>query len=245
MSRFLSALAATLLAGAAQAGELAVIESSGAPALPPGGVVADDRPLAVPAGGRVVLMDASGRTLALAGPFEGVPTLKADGGDSRLLQAVATLVASTGHDVTTVGATRGYAWRIGSVKTLADVMALDASEGGRACLYDLSKAELVRSPTDTQPEATLMAVNSGEAATLAWPADSPRIAWPADVPLRDGESYLIEQPAKQTVAEVTIKILQGEPASLPGRLQQFVEAGCDDQARLLLALMANEAGKGG
>ena len=243
----LGALTFGLLASgimAAQAEDFVVVESS-VPALAAGASVASGSALTIPDKGRVVLLAASGQIVTLTGPFQGVPAAAAGGaGDSRLLTAVASLVHANQQESGSVGAVRAadVPWRADTIKAPHDVLAIDATDGGDACLDDLGNAILTRKPSAAAGSVTIHAMDGDATATVAWPAAAVRVPWPAALKLVDGASYVMEGAGQESAAIATIHLLPpGAPKSDIQRVTQLAEIGCTDQAKLLLGAIVKAA----
>ena len=229
---------------AATADDYVVIESS-VPALPAGATVAAGAALDVPARGRVVLVSASGKVVTVNGPFQGSPPAGADAGQPAsgdILKILPTLLNDADRRQS-LGAVRGVdsAWRSDAVTTPADALAIDATDGGDACVDDPSRAELMHNPANSGT-MTIQAMGSGASVALDWQKDAVRLPWPATLPLTDGDQYLFEQASQDGAAIVTIHLLPAAPsAGFVERAARMAAAGCTDQARLLLAAIAKTA----
>jgi hypothetical protein len=240
-------LAATLLTlpFAARAEDFVVIESS-APALAVGTQIAGNAPVNLPEKTRLVLLSASGRTLVLTGPFQGVAKSEGAGGDSRLLTAVASLVRSNAQESGSVGAVRAadIGWRLETAKDVSDVLAVDASNGGDVCLEGGRQALIVHNPHGPAGRTTIQAADSNAAAAIDWTPGAARAPWPSKLPLADGAQYLIEQQGQSSVAIATLHLLPAAPgASDLQLLVRLTEAGCTDQGRLLVSMIAKQAAR--
>ena len=235
-------LLALALIAPAIAEDLVVIESS-SPQIAVGSVIASGAAITLPAGARAVLVSAAGRTVALAGPYSGTPGSGAAGGDSRLLTALASLVQRKAEDTSSVGAVRagGNAWRFDTVASLADVMAIDLDGGGETCLYDVAGAEVARNPTSPSSSANIFNVQTGASAAVQWTKVGARMPWPKPLTLEHGQTYMVERPGQSQSTLVTIKVLSAIAPNDLQRAAQLAAAGCEDQARLLLALVAKQA----
>lgn len=234
-------LIAAIASSAARAEDFIVIDSS-APDVPVGSALASGAAIAVPDKDRVVLVGASGRVVTLSGPFQGVPASAAAGpANNQVFAAVKSLVGGDRKDSSSVGVARAadVKWRADITKTLTDVTAIDASDGGEACLYDPAKAELIRKPWGGPGTVTLHALEGGASAPVQWPHSAAPLPWPATMPLADGHSYAIELQGQPVIVVTTIHLLRPDPgASDIDRVAQMAEKGCTDQARLLLSLVA-------
>ena len=244
MLRTLPVLTFLLLLGgglAARAEDYVVVESSAAE-IKTGSMIATGTTLTIPDKARVVLMSGSGKTVALNGPFKGAPPAGDGSGDSSALRAVVAMLGSDDQRQTP-GAVRAadVAWRNDVVKTFKDVVAVDATDGGDVCLYDPAAAQVTHNPA--KPGTMIIHATDGDvAATLTWPAATALMPWPKQLKIEDGTTFLIEQPDQSEAALATIHLLSADKAKSDiERVAQMAEAGCKDQAHLLLAVIAKTA----
>ena len=106
----LAAIAALALAGAAKAASAAdvVVLDSTISSIAAGDVVAEDAPVAIPGGGSVTIILASGETLILSGPYNG-PI-----GEARTVEAAGLdgITATRRGETKVLGAVRAPKWDI-------------------------------------------------------------------------------------------------------------------------------------
>jgi hypothetical protein len=232
----------------ARAEEFAVIASS-VPAVPAGATVSSGASLDIPAKGRIVLVAASGQVVALKGPYHGPPTSskRSAGPPEGDVVTIFSALVGSGEQRQTAGVVRGVVhtgdapWRQAAAKAPADVLAIDATNGGDVCLYDVNRAELIHDPAHSGP-MSIEAMNGGAKATVDWPAHATRAPWPKTLPLADGENFLFQQSDDNAAAVATIHVLPESGAeSNVARAVQVAKAGCRDQAKLLVALIAKDA----
>ena len=232
------------LALAARAEDFVVIESSVA-SLPAGAAVSASTHVEVPASGRVVLAAPSGRVVTINGPFAGAPPGAAEGtasGSSDVLRTLSALLGNADQRKA-LGAVRAtdVAWRQESVKSAADVLAIDTTDGGDACIYDQSKPMLAHNPS-RHGQMSIESMTGGDKASIEWPKDTAHLPWPATLPINDGDAFVFQQVGEDAAAIVTIHVLPAaSAASELDRAAQMAQAGCRDQARLLLAYIAKSA----
>ena len=244
MLRYWPILTVTLLlAGglAARAEDYVVVESSAAD-IKTGATIAAGTNLTIPDKARVVLMSSSGQTVALNGPFKGPPPAANGSGDSSAFKAVVAMLGS-GDERQVPGAVRAadVAWRNDSTKSLKDVVAINATDGGDVCLYDPAAAQVTHNPAKAGA-MVIHATDGDTTATVTWPAQTSVLPWPKQLKLEDGSTFLIEQPDQSEAALATVHLLPADKAKTDvERVAQMAEAGCKDQARLLLAVMAKTA----
>lgn len=108
----LSVLLLTLCSAHA-AGNLVIIAASNAGKLAPGSVLQPEKPLAIPAGGKVTLLSKNGDVIKLRGPYSGpaggalsATTIKQSGDWSSTLTKIASLVSKHKKQSTVMGASR-------------------------------------------------------------------------------------------------------------------------------------------
>jgi hypothetical protein len=218
-----------------------VIESS-APALATGTALPKTAKLDVPAQDRVVLITDSGQTVTVQGPYSGPPPPGTGTGGAGT-DATKVIASLLNHQQTEVGVARaiGSNWRADAVKTPADVFAINASDGGDTCLYDPSHVEVVHDP-GTAGEMTVKSLTGTGQATLNWAKGSVSQAWPASFALTDGDMVSFTLAGQDVAAIATIHVVP--PVGSSGdvaRAVQLAQAGCEDQARLLLGVIAKSA----
>lgn len=250
MSPRMLALALLCWSGAVLAEDLVVIESEKAPELGLGAMIADGKSIDLPAGAKVVLVGASGKTVSLAGPYSGTPSAGTPKGNSKLVMALASLVQGKSEETGFVGATRRLPWRTKLVKTEADVLALDAELKETQCVIEPDPKQVVMlldpAKDGRAEKVTVMSVETGAAAELKWPAKVMAMKWPSSLPFEDGNTYLIDipqqaDPRQSSLSQFTVKVLPKTAANSVVRATQLIEAGCMEQARLMVELIKNSA----
>lgn len=107
-------IAAGLMATAAAASDYVILDST-AEGIAPGIVVASNADISIPAGAQIVLIDPSGETLVVDGPFAGAVSSAAASGDTSVTGALESLTATRGSDTTVLGAVRAPKIEGGSV----------------------------------------------------------------------------------------------------------------------------------
>jgi len=237
--RIRSLFGATVLCVAASAAtaEMVVIESN-VPTLAVGKVLPASANVSIAEKGRVVVLAPTGKMITLQGPYSGAVPGGDAKPDGRLALALASLVQRKGEETGSVGAMRALGpERIESVKNAADVLTIDPSGEGPVCLYEPGSKSFLRNPLSRLDRLVIHDIDSGESATLVWPTDRQTVAWPAALPVKNGKSYLVEQPGRAVANQITVHFVKPETgASDIERAAQLAEAGCDTQAWLLLRL---------
>lgn len=245
MSPRMLALALLCWSGAALAEDLVVIESEWAPAFALGAVVADGKAIELPAGAKVVLVGASGKTVSLVGPYIGTPSAGTPKGDGKLMVALASLVKGKSEETGFVGATRTLSWRVVTeqIRTEADVMALDAGLEDTQCIVesDPKKVVMVLDKPKRAEQVTVMSVENGTMAEFAWPKETVTRKWPEALPLESGNTYLVDIANPVSLAKFTVNVLPKTAANPVERTSQLIEAKCLEQARLMVELIKKSA----
>ncbi len=232
----------------AQAEEFAVISSSVA-AVPAGTTVSSGAKLDIPDKGRIVLVAANGQVMALKGPYHGPPTASGHGSgqDEGDVVTIFSALVGNGDQRQTAGVVRGVLhpgeanWRQRAVSAPDDALAINATDGGDVCLYDPSRAMLVHDPAHAGT-MSIEAMNGGTKVAVDWPAGTQRLPWPKAMPIADGDMFLFQQAGDNAVAVATVHVLPPSGAdSEVARAMQVAKAGCREQAKLLVALIAKSA----
>lgn len=244
MSPRMLALALLCWSGAAVAEDLVVIEADKASPLAVGAVVPDGKAIELPAGVKVLLVGASGKTVSLVGPYNATPSAGTPKGDGKLMVALASLVKGKSEETGYVGATRDLPWRT----TEADILTLDGRLKETQCVVepDAKQVTMLLDPNVGRAEKiTLMSVETGAAAELNWPTANRSMRWPASVPFEDGNTYIVDipQPASQPASlnQFTVKVVPKAAANKVERISQLIEAGCTAQARMMVELIKKTA----
>jgi hypothetical protein len=238
---FAALLAAWTAAGPASAAEQWVVIGSTVPSVTVGGTLDQETKLVVPADGKVVLLDAEGASRVISGPFEGEvgPSAHA-ASDGRVLTAIASLVRAGTQTDGSLGAVRAVP--AASLPTsLADVEAIDPTSAGIHCVYRLDGQMARRGPGPKPPPTEVTALATGASAIIAWPGDKHRVPWPGTVPLSDGGRYRFSRLDLRETPEMTLKLLPAKAGDDFGRVLELADAGCAEQARLLIGVMARTA----
>lgn len=218
-------------APAAQAAQLLVIAST-APELPAGTFLDSARPLALPAGAQVTLVAEDGRTATLEGPFEGVLALGGDGGDPGLLGKLAALVRAPTQESSALGAVRAA-----DVRAPSDPWAIEVSRPGRYCVRGGAVPRLWRPSAAQAGVLSLKQASSGQRATATWPRGEATVAWPKDMAVADGRSYRMQMRGGTSPKRLVLRIVPSALANDALRAAWMADAGCERQARRLLATL--------
>lgn len=222
-------LAASLMAGAAMAGQLVVVSSSvdkwkAGQVLPPGTA------LDVPEGGKVTLVGSDGKTLVIKGPYKGTP--QAPAGSNDLADKLSKMLSASATDNTTLGATRNVS--LGGSSDGRKPFSIDSSNTGTQCALADAPPQIWRGGASRSATGSLSRVGSGEQGALRWEAREQMAAWPADVAITSGGRYLLRVQGRSSPAEFQLKLVPGNLSTDGHRALWMLEQGCGDQARLLL-----------
>ena len=238
----LALIPGSLLAYAAYAQEFVVIDSTVA-ALASGTKLEAGSRLDIPAQGRVVLLGANGKVEALQGPYQGPPpaAAAADSGTASGMINVVAALATASNARQEVGVARAIDWRADALKTPGDALAVDASDGGDVCVFDPGHAQVVHDP-NMAGTMTVQSMGDGSQAALTWSKGTVQQPWPSSLSMKDGDMFSFEQPGVDQAAMATIHVLPAAPgASDVERAVLMAQAGCQDQAKRLLAVVARSA----
>jgi hypothetical protein len=243
MNRFiLAAIFSPMVASAAMAQEFVVIDSTVA-ALSSGTKLEAGSRLDIPAQGRVVLLGSNGKVEALQGPYQGPPpaAASAGGGTASGMISVVAALATASNARQEVGVARAIDWRADALKTPGDALAVDASDGGDVCVFDPGHAQVIHDP-NLVGTMTVQSMGDGTQAALTWSKGTLQQPWPASLSMKDGDMFSFEQPGADQAAMATIHVLKAAPgASDVERAVLMAQAGCQDQAKRLLAVVARSA----
>lgn len=223
------AAGAALLAIAPPAGaDVLVVRSNGPSAAryAPGHSLGDDAKIALRKGDQVVLLDTRG-TRVLTGPG----LFRATGGPAAA--APSALMALAGN------ATQRRA-RVGAVRNLPDgtsvrpnIFFVDIAAPGPMCVTDPAAVQLWRGKADTASIATI-AGDDGATATIRWIKGQSTQPWPTALPVAQGRSYRLVDPAGVATA-LSFKTLDPPPTDLNGLASSLIAHGCKAQVDVLIA----------
>lgn len=230
-SSWLAGVTLSLLLGsvspAALAAELVVVEASGV-SLEAGSSLDAAKPLKLPEGARVTLINEEGATIKLAGPFDGVPTVAASSGAQGIGASLGGLVASRAADTASLGAVRA-----GDVaEPLPATWVVDATRPGDACIATGNPVVLWRPKAEKEATMALMPADRSWTAEAPWPMGAALLQLPEDVPFVDGGTFVVEMDGNSSAVIVHIM-----PASVkaPKMVAAWLEAkGCSRQRSALV-----------
>src|SRR5260221_6513133 len=133
------------------------------------------------------------------------------------------------------------ALRAAEVAHNPSVWDIDASQGGKICVSDASKLQLLR-PDSQTPATVQIHAADGTTQELNWAVGSALTAWPAALPINNGASYQIEWPDTGEKRSLNFVSVPGTPGDLVGAAQVLIENGCQKQLDLLVE-SASKLGK--
>lgn len=227
MMRKLNIALLALLAGSAsvQAATLVVVEARGI-ALRPGATLDSTKPLDLKQGQHVTLISDTGSTLKLDGPYSG-PPVASGGGGVNLSQTMLALVSQRQSRSGEYGTTRGVV-----TAALPEPWLLDASHSGTGCLLENRTPVFWRPDARTEVPLTVTPVDRSWRAQVKWPAGQNRLAVTTDVPMRGGETYVINFNGEEFA--ITMALLPAVLANDNMRAAWMAEKGCEAQAQALI-----------
>jgi hypothetical protein len=219
---FLFASAALVLATAASAENLVVVEARGV-ALKPGAAVDSTKPLVLKPGQHVTLISSSGTTLNLDGPYDRAPTI---GGGGSASNTFAALVTERLARTSELGTTRGT-----TVAKLPGPWLIDASRGGSACLAEGTQAVFWRPSATAAVKLAVLPDDRSWKIETEWPAGTDRITV-RDLALVHSEAtYFVNFGGTESAIRVNVV-----PAALANdamRAAWMANKGCEAQAEAL------------
>jgi len=213
-----------------------VVISSNVSALSPGKTVAASETLNIPTLRKVVLVNASGLTVVLKGPYNGKPGAPAKGGSSKLVTALASLVKTTQKDLSSIGAIRAA-----NIKTFRDAMMVNISETGDYCKTSKAPPELTRYQSESARQVTVTSAQDGKKVDLNWKKGQKSILWPTQINYQAGATYLVQQEGKDSRTMLVAREVSGNFATKIHLIMAVAQKGCLEQAKMLLALLKNSA----
>ncbi len=229
--RWTAVLAAGVLmigAGAAKAADLVVAEVKGVPGLTEGQTIDGSKVLKLDPGQRVTLIDADGKTYNLRGPYQQAPgaTQTADAGG--VVDSLKNLVSQRGAGTATLGVVRAAT----TEKDLPDPWLIDVSRPGNRCILDKTQAVFWR--PEALPQKIALKVSPADQSWTAngsWPEQKDRLMMPPNLPLRDGQSYIVDLAG--TSNQITMHVLPSAVTKDAMRAAWMLQKGCEQQAAAL------------
>ena len=224
ISILMLAAAVVLMTGAAEAGNLTVVEARGI-GLTPGSAVDSAKPLILKQGQHVTLISATGATLSIDGPYNQPPS--AGGSGKSLGATLAALGTERNARTGEAGVTRGAA-----PNTLPEAWLVDVTRSGNVCIQENVEPVFWRPDAKTATSLIVMPVDRSWKSRADWPVGLDRMKVTTDVPVHGGAAYVVNYAGTEyALAMNTV------PASLDNdqiRAAWMVQKGCEAQAEALL-----------
>ena len=218
-------LAAELVAGAANAATLVVVEARGI-GLKPGAILQSDAVLTLKQGQHLTLISETGSTLKIDGPYN-KPPVAVEGGGVNLNDTLRALVTQREARSGEYGTTRAAV-----LAKLPDPWLVDATHGGNGCMLENRAPVFWRPAADSASTLAVAPTDRSWKAQAKWPAGDDRLSITTDVPMRGGETYVVTVGgAESAITMVSV------PAALTNdamRTAWMAEKGCEAQAAALL-----------
>lgn len=238
MTRRISILFLTILLlapGAALASEFVVLTST-VSSVAVGQVVSAGQKIEIPEKARLVLINQTGKTVTLRGPYSGVPGGDSKPQKSRFIKALASLVTTTEQDTRAVGAIRAA-----GIRTKRQALMINISETGDYCLLEGAQEEITRYKSETFDGVTIVAAKDGRSVSFDWPHETRDLRWPDKLALDDGSTYLVSQAGKDTRTMMIMHRMGGNYSTDIHLALAMGGQGCIEQAKMLLALVRRSA----
>jgi hypothetical protein len=211
---------------AAHAASLVVVEARGI-LLRPGTTIDPAKVLELKQGQHLTLISDTGSTIKLDGPYNRAPVASGGGGGVTLSQTLGALISQRQTRGGEYGTTRGTA-----IHPLPDPWVVDASRSGNACLMENRTPEFWRPDARTAAKFMVAPVDRSWKAQATWPAGQSRLAVTTDVPMRGGETYVIDFNGDEFA--VTMSLLPAALANDEMRAAWMADKGCEAQAEALV-----------
>src|SRR5476649_2059098 len=228
-SRLILTLTMALLGGglaqSASAAVLVVAEARGI-ALKPGATLDSAKPLTLKQGQHVTLISETGSTLKLDGPYDRPPAAGGGGGVG-LNQTLAALVTQRQARAGEFGVTRGTV-----LADLPEPWVLDATHSGNVCVLENGTPVFWRPDPKTAVALSVAPVDRSWTAKAQWPVGSDRIQITTDVPMRAGETYVVNFNGNESA--VTIVQVPATLTNAEMRAGWMAARRCEQQAQALL-----------
>jgi hypothetical protein len=211
---------------AAHAASLVVVEARGI-SLRPGTTLDAAKVLTLKQGQHLTLISDTGSTIKLDGPYNRAPVASGGGGGVTLSQTLGALVSQNQSRSGEYGTTRGRA-----LAPLPDPWVVDASHSGNACLLENRTPEFWRPDARGAAKFMVAPVDRSWKAQATWPAGQSRLAVTTDVPMRGGETYVIDLGGDEFA--ITMSLLPAALTNDEMRAAWMADKGCEAQAEALV-----------
>jgi hypothetical protein len=196
----------------------------------PGSTLADATTIDVPAGGRLTLLLADGRTEVIEGPRQGrVGDLAAGkAADGSLWGTVKGLVTQKGGTTSRVGATRSAVAAKTAPLRAFDLADIPPTVSGRWCVPPGTRPTFTRRSIGSELRIAVK-LEGGAEGVVHFPAGADTAAWPAALPVTPGRVTIAQPRLSPRGFELRPMQARPERARL---LSALLAEGCEAQARL-------------
>lgn len=206
-------------AGAVTAARLVVLDSSDPDYLALGTILDNETRLDLPDGVTVTLMDETGRTARVVGPYSGVP-----GGDE----------AAAGVDlISPIAALLGRAVRGARDQPPTDPWMLDVGKAEDRCVRAAAMPTFWRAEADRVTTLTLKR-QGGDRRAIEWPSGAATLPWPEDLETVDGAEYAVQMAGQNRPQRFTLHVTEAGEKASPALAAWMAQAGCQSQANVML-----------
>jgi hypothetical protein len=233
-------LALVLAASPAWAAKLLVLQSNTATLFHKSQMLDGRQKISLPDGAVIVLMDETGRTVTIKGPYTGAP-----GGADRengptFLQRLSAMIqspeGSAEHPV--LGATRAFE----TLPAPPDLWAIDVTNGGSMCTRApsrLSTGGMALWRPAPRPAAMLTITGpDGASAQVAWAAGEAMVSWPPSIRTADSGAYKAQLDPGPAPQSFVLHVAPGPFSGETALLEWLSSSNCVAQARAMLVDMA-------
>ena len=221
---FILNMSYALAAQGAAAASLVIVEARGVN-LKLGSTLDAATPLLLRQGQHVTLITGTGSTLKLDGPYD-QPPAAVGGGGVDLSKTLSALVTQRQARSGEFGTTRGVA-----LAALPDPWLIDASHSGAGCLLENLTPTFWRPDAKASSMLDVAPADRSWRAQAPWPAGQARLFITTDVPMRGGETYLVNLGG--TESALTLILVPSSLANDAMRTAWMADKGCDQQAEAL------------
>lgn len=213
-----------------------VVLSSTLGDLPPGSIVDGATAIIVPAGGLVMINDATGSTRTLAGPYTGPigqPAVAQNTGGSDIAESLSRLIASRDEQQAKLGAVRAA-----PTQHVHDSSLLTVANSASQCVFAGEPVSLWRPATlDVNSRLTIKDQETGMAVTKTWLLGATEIEWPSELPMRDSARYQVFLDVSPRPVELDLHVGAAALTDPAAKIAWMRDAGCQRQALQMLAAL--------
>jgi hypothetical protein len=222
----LGLLGCCMLTQSAGAAVLVVAEARGIP-LKPGATLDSTKPLTLKQGQHVTLISETGATLKLDGPYNQAPVATGGSAGVGLNQTLAALVTQRQARAGEFGVTRGTV-----LADLPEPWVLDATHSGNVCVMEKGTPVFWRPDAKISVPISVAPVDRSWTAKAQWPVGDSRLTITTDVPMRAGETYVVNFNGNESA--VTVVQVPATLTNTDMRAGWMANRRCEQQAQALL-----------